>query len=125
MERRDITDGEREALHRFLRFEISLEELLFELHGMVEIAFLSTERRFTSFFNLADPPVHVAKTDVENAIRLKRSGVATERDLIRWATAIILNEAYVWEGPDEDEISDALNHLSLGGLALYEKNLAQ
>jgi hypothetical protein len=47
-----------------------------------------------------------------------------ERDLVRRATMIVLNDAYVW-GSDEDgddEISDALKDLSFGGLDLYTKN---
>jgi hypothetical protein len=122
VERREITDEEREALQRFLRCEISLEALLLELHGMVEIEFLSTVRRLTSHFNLVEPPIRVAKTDVDNAIAKRRSGALTERDLVRWATGIVLNDTYLWEGEDEDEISDALNDLSLGGLELYEKS---
>jgi hypothetical protein len=122
VERRDITDDEREALHRFLKSEISFEKLLNDLHGMLKIEFLPAQRRQSSYFNLVAPPVLVSKGDVENAISKRRSGGITEGDLIRWATTILLYDAFVWEGEDEDEIVDALNDLSIGGLELYERN---
>jgi len=122
VERRDITDEEREALHRFLRLEILLEELLPALHGMVEIEFLPTQRRSTSLFNLVEPPLQVVKAHIENALEKRRSGKISERDIVRWSTFILLDDAYVWEGPDEDEIGDALNDLSFGNFDLYQTN---
>ncbi|HEX5236072.1 MAG TPA: hypothetical protein VFW25_12160 [Silvibacterium sp.] len=124
MERRNITPGERDALHRFLKLDLSFDNLLIDVHGMIEIDILSAERRFTSHFYLVEPPLRVAKSDIELAIQEGQSGRLSERDLVRWATMLLLNDAYVWEGEDEDEIADALNDLSFGGLELYERNRA-
>jgi hypothetical protein len=68
MDRRVVSEQERSALERFLRLEISLERLLAELHGMVEIQFLPTERRFTSHFEPLEPPIRVGSADINRAI---------------------------------------------------------
>jgi hypothetical protein len=122
MEAREITQEEREALHRFLKLELSFHGLLSELHGMVEIEFLPTKRVLKSHFKLVEPPVPVTKSDVRNAVNARKSDKISEREIVRWATMLVMNEAYVWKGQDEDEIGDALNDLSIGGIELYQRN---
>ena len=124
VERKDITVEERNALLRFLKLELSFDGLLAELHGMVEIEFLPTKRILTSHFNLVGPPIPVTKADVERAVNARKSEQVSEREIVRWATMLAMNDAYVWEGPDEDEIVDALNNLSIGGIELYERGRA-
>lgn len=119
MQSREITAEERNALFKFLKLEISLEALLGELHGMMEIQFLPAERRLTSHLLPAEPPILVDVADIDRAISACRAGAIDERSLVRWATMLLLNDAYLWED-DDDAIVDALNELSIGGLRGFE-----
>ncbi|MGC2639509.1 MAG: hypothetical protein WA294_20160 [Acidobacteriaceae bacterium] len=119
MQPREITAEERNALVKFLKLEISLEALLGELDGMVEIQFLPAERRLTSHLLPAEPPILVHAADIDQAVSACRAGVIDERSLVRWATMLLLNDAYLGED-DNDAIVDALNELSIGGLRGFE-----
>ncbi|HEY6446668.1 MAG TPA: hypothetical protein VIY53_09430 [Acidobacteriaceae bacterium] len=119
MQSREITAEERNALVKFLKLEISLEALLGELHGRMEIQFLPAERRLTSHFLPAKPPILVDAADIDRAISACRAGAIDERSLERWATMLLLNDAYLRED-DNDAIVDALNELSIGGLRGFE-----
>jgi hypothetical protein len=46
-------------------------------------------------------------------------GEITTEQLSDWAAMLLANPSYDWEGPDEDEIADWLNDISL--LALKPK----
>jgi hypothetical protein len=118
MERRAITQQEREALHRFLKLELSLEALINELNGQIRLEFLSTQRRFTSELLPAEPLIQVCETDVSNAISKFRSGACSENDLIQWATMLLLNESYAWDDLDDKDMNDLVD--SLQELALVE-----
>jgi hypothetical protein len=120
MERRPISEQERSALEGFLRLEVSFEQLLAELDGMIEIQFLPTQRLFTSHFELVEPPIRVGPADVDRAISAYRTGTIDDRTLVRWATMLILNDAYLWD-EDDDETVDALHELSIGGIQGWER----
>ncbi len=124
MERREITAEERDALLRFLKLQLSLEELLAELRGMVEIQFLPTERRFTSHFFLVEPPIVVEAADIDRTVSACRAGTIDEKSVVRWATMLLLNDAYVWE-EENDAIADALSDLSVNGVRRKEPGAAR
>jgi len=44
---------------------------------------------------------------------MKETGAFTSNDLMQWATMILLNDAYDWEGPNEDEVAERLHELSM------------
>jgi hypothetical protein len=111
--RRQLTPEERDLLAQFARFEIGLEELTLKLRGMLELDFGSEERRFTSYFLLPEPGVRVEKEHINRALEKHWKGEVTDDELYRWATMLLLNEAYDWEGPDEDEIAEVLNELAI------------
>jgi hypothetical protein len=127
LERRAIRNDERELLVRFAHLDITLDELLHQLDGMVELTFGSTERRFTAHWLLVEPGIKVESAEIERAVINVRDGLLSEQDLVRWATMLLLNDAYVWGSEDDgdEEISDALNDLSIGGLGLYSRNRSQ
>lgn len=118
MERREIRPEEREALQLFLRLEITLDELYGRTDGMIHLDFGETERRFTSNFLVVDPGITVGRPDVRRAFQFRREGTLTEADLIRWATMLIMNDAYVWD-EDDEEIPNTLSELSVGGTRHY------
>lgn len=64
-------------------------------------------------FELPQPGVLISKRHIENALSRKRLGIVSERELVLWATMILLNEAYEIDSTDEDLIAEWLNDLSL------------
>jgi hypothetical protein len=112
-ERRHLTAEEREFLAKFARLEVSMEQLCEHLHGMLEVNFGPTERRLISYFLLPEPGVRVTKDDIRCVLDKQWKGEISERELSEWASMLMLNEAYDWSGPDEDEIADTLNELSM------------
>jgi len=55
----------------------------------------------------------VTRAHISNALELKRLGLISERDLVHWATILLLNDAYVLDPGDEDLIAEWLNDISL------------
>jgi hypothetical protein len=121
MERRDIRAEEREALAEFARLKITLTELYRCLNGMIDLEFGPTERRFTSYYLLVNPGIEVVKADVDRALAMRQDGSLSESDLVRWATMLSVNDAYVSD-EDDEEISNALWDLSFGGMQQYYAN---
>ena len=70
-------------------------------------------RTATGNFRLPEPGILVTRGHIENALERKRFGLITERDLVIWATVLLLNDAYVWDPADEDLIADWLNDISV------------
>jgi len=109
---RQPTNQEREALVQFARLEISLEDLCSRLQGMLTIDFNSKERRLTSRLLDAEPGIQIEKQHVQHALEERTRGAITARQLSNWATMLIMNTAYDWEGLDE-QVIDELNELAL------------
>jgi len=104
---------ERDILTQFANCEISLAELLTGLHGKVEILFDTDVRSLTSHFLTAEPGIRIDLNHIRNAKSKNATAELSNEDLMNWATMILLNDAYLWDGPDEEEIVDRLDELSL------------
>jgi len=113
---RQPNPGERDLLERFARMEISLADLCRNLQGMLSVEFGLYQRRLTSHFLAAEPGIRIEKQHVQNALDRRRAGQISERDLSDWAAMLQLNDAYDWEGLDEEEIAQSLNELSVDWL---------
>jgi hypothetical protein len=117
-----LTPNQMEALRQFAQLEIGEEELQRRLAGVFEVHFepMSTtpagrhqERIVRGFFRMPEPGIVITREHVSNALERKRFGLLTERDLVHWATILLLNDAYVLDPGDEDLIADWLNDISL------------
>lgn len=123
MERRAITPTERAALQHFLDLEISLEALLGELNGQINLEFLSAQRRFTSNFLFVEPPIKVEERHLTHAFQKFQNGQCSDEGLRQWATMLLLNDSYDWSHLHEEAIDDlvsSLQELSIGGIAAYK-----
>jgi len=76
-----------------------------------ERRFCGLERRLTSHFLAAEPGIRIEMEHIENAVNRRSNRSASDRELSDWAAMLLMNDAYDWEGPDEDEISESLNEL--------------
>lgn len=111
-----------EALRQFALLEIRDEELQARLAGVFEIHFepmpvpaagRHQRRTVHGAFRMPEPGIIITRGHISNALERKRFGLITERELVRWATIILLNDAYVFDPGDEDLIAEWLNDMSL------------
>ncbi len=100
-------------LTQFANCEISLTELIAGLHGKLDILFDTDVRSLTSSFLPAEPGIRIGLNHIERAKSKNWAGKLSNEDLMHWATMILLNDAYVWDGPEETDIVDRLDELSL------------
>jgi len=128
-----LTEEQLEMLRRFALIEATLDELRAALAGVFDIEFESrlgaadsfTQRRRTSGdFRVPEPGIVITREHIANALERKRFELITERDLVVWATVLLLNDAYVLDPHDEDLIAEWLNDISIT-LALVEPPRAQ
>ena len=117
-----LTLDQLEVLRRFALFEASADEMQRSLAGIFEFTVdpkrktsegYAQRRTATGNFRLPEPGILVTRGHIENALERKRFGLITERDLVIWATVLLLNDAYVWDPADEDLIADWLNDISV------------
>jgi hypothetical protein len=113
IKRRALTRRERRALEQFAHLEISLKELQRCLGQMLEVNFAPEERRLTSHFLFTQPGVLIERKDIQAAMDRHVRGEMSTEQLADWATMLLLNDAYDWQGPEEEQIADWLNEISM------------
>jgi hypothetical protein len=101
------------ALSRFAGFEMRVDELRIALAGAFDFDLTAGRRTARTHFRVPEPGIVITRAHIANALELKRLGRISERDLIDWATILMLNDAYVLDPGDEDLIAEWLNDLSL------------
>jgi hypothetical protein len=113
-----LTLDQMEVLRRFALFEASADEMRRSLAGVFDFHLeprhaLAERRAATGNFRLPEPGILITRKHIENALELKRFDLITERNLVVWATVLLLNDAYVWDPAEEDLIAEWLNDISL------------
>ncbi|HVU45841.1 MAG TPA: hypothetical protein VHD85_06940 [Terracidiphilus sp.] len=115
-----LTDGQLEALRKFALFEIGVDEMQRSLAGVFEFDLepgipvgFSLFRTAKTHFRVPEPGIVITREHIVNALERKRFELITERDLVIWATVLLLNDAYVWDPGEEDLIADWLNDISV------------
>jgi hypothetical protein len=127
-----LTAEQLETLRRFALFEAGLDELHSALAGVFEIDFASASmspgksallRTAITKFRVPEPGIIITREHISNALERKRFDLIKERDLVIWATVLLLNDAYALDPGDEDLIADWLNDISFS-LAIDEPHRA-
>ena len=117
-----LTDAQLDVMRRFALLEIGVDEMRQSLAGVFDITFEAkeesagniTQRRTAhNRFPIPEPGIVITREHISNALERKRFGLVCERDLVQWATILLLNDAYVFDPGDEDLIADWLNDISL------------
>jgi hypothetical protein len=117
-----LTASQMDVLRRFALFEAGVEELARALAGIFEFNLVATEtpagsyapaRTASTQFRVPEPGIVITREHIENALERKRFGLITERDLVVWATVLLMNDAYALDPADEDLIAEWLNDISL------------
>lgn len=116
-----LSDEQMDVLRRYALLEVGLEEMLQALAGAFDVDFSpnreskseSTQRRSANNrFPIPEPGIVITREHISNALERKRFGLVSERDLVYWATVLLLNDAYVFDPGDEDLIAEWLNDIS-------------
>ena len=127
-----LTAEQLEVLRRFALFEAGLDDLRASLAGVWEIEFESglesagpekLMRIASGHFRVPEPGILITREHIANALERKRFELITERDLVVWATVLLLNDAYALDPSDEDLIAEWLNDISFN-LAVDEPRRA-
>jgi hypothetical protein len=117
-----LTQHQLEMLRRFALFEAGADELGRALAGVWEIDSNSAAiqrgrsvhvRMALTRFRVPEPGIVITREHIQNALERRRFGLITERDLVVWATVLLMNDAYALDPGDEDLIADWLNDISL------------
>ena len=117
-----LSEEQLDVLRRYALFEVSRDEMLRSMGEAFEVNFapkedaggVVTQRRTAhNRFPIPKPGIVVTREHISNALERKRFGLITERDLVQWATILLLNDAYVFDPGDEDLIAEWLNDISL------------
>jgi hypothetical protein len=61
----------------------------------------------------AEPRIRVTRDHVDRALEMRRTNVITENGLIAWATTLLTNSAFYWDGEDAKTVSEWINGISL------------
>lgn len=116
-----LTNEQLEMLRRFALFEVSRDQMLRSLAGAFDINFdpkeesdkgISQRRSANNRFPIPEPGIVITREHISNALEHKRFEMISERDLVYWATILLLNDAYVFDPGDEDMIAEWLNDIS-------------
>jgi len=116
-----LTEEQLDVLRRFASFEAGVAELLGSLGGVFEIELeprreteigITWRRTAAGHFRMPEPGIVIARSHISNALDRKREGLISERDLVYWATILMVNDAYVLDPGDEDLIAEWLNDIS-------------
>ena len=111
-----------EALRGFALFEVGADELARALTGVFEFSVAAREtsagssvpaRWASTRFRVPEPGIVITREHIQNALERRRFGLIAERDLVIWATVLLMNDAYALDPGDEDLIAEWLNDISL------------
>jgi hypothetical protein len=117
-----LTLDQMEVLRRFALFEISFDQMRRSLTGVFDFKFEPQLRNADGLlhrpmasgnFRLPEPGIVITRGHIDNALERKRFGLITERDLVVWATVLLMNDAYALDPAEEDLIAEWLNDISL------------
>jgi hypothetical protein len=108
-----LTPDQLDVLRRYALLEASIAELRTALTPVFEFDLARSVRTASTQFRVPEPGIVITREHISNALERKRFGLITERDLVEWATMLLLNDAYALDPGDEDLIADWLNDISL------------
>lgn len=114
-----LSKKQRRALQDYGTLRISLGQLRDIFGDTMEVHFGPHERTVLFHYDNRKAVVYIELQHIKDVMDRHAHGEVTTEQLSNWAAMLLANPSYDWEGPDEDEIADWLNEISL--LALKPK----
>jgi len=102
-------------IEAFVRCELPLEQLCEIVQGKLGPAFHHNPNfRWVDLNQLCpEPRVCITRRHVENALEMRRQNHISERQLVDWATMIVINHVFYWEREDMKIVAEWVDRLSL------------
>jgi hypothetical protein len=100
------------VLHRFLVFQAGIADIRGSLSGLFEFELDPERRTASSHFQVPEPGILVTRDHIAKALEREQRGDISQRELIDWATMLLLNDAYQPDPKDEDFVAEWLNRIS-------------
>ena len=107
-----LTPEQLETLRRFAVFQVGVEDVRRSHAGVFEFELTPERRTAATNFRVPEPGVMITRDHVSKALEQKRLGFISERELVYWATMLLLNDAYELDPKDEDFLAEWLNDIS-------------
>jgi hypothetical protein len=107
-----LTSEQLETLRRFALLQVGVEDVRRSLLGVFEFELTPERRTATTNFRVPEPGVMITRDHVRRALEQKRLSLISERELVYWATMLLLNDAYELDPDDEDFLAEWLNDIS-------------
>jgi hypothetical protein len=108
-----LSEEQLAALRSFASLEVGIEEVRRILGGLFEFDLRPDSRTASGHFRVPEPGIAITRSHLSKALEQKRLGLISERDLVYWATILLLNDAFVLDPEDEDFIAEWLNDISI------------
>src|ERR1700689_1935109 len=96
-----LTHEQLEMLRRFALFEVGVDEMLLSMSGSFDFNFdpkeetakgITQRRTANNRFPIPEPGIVIPRDHIAHALERKRFGLVSERDLVHWATILLLND---------------------------------
>jgi len=95
----------------FASCELSLDRLRDNVHEVLEV---DGAGRWLNFHSVCpEPEIRVTLADLRKALGMRRHGELSEAQLIDWATTLLTNNVFYWDGADAQLIGEWINGISL------------
>jgi hypothetical protein len=107
-----LTPEQLKVLRRFASLDASVEDVRRSLAGVFEVNLEPEVRAASTHFRVPEPGVTITRDHISKALEQKRLGLISERELVYWATMLLLNDAFEIDPNDEDFIAGWLNDIS-------------
>jgi hypothetical protein len=103
------------AIEKYACCELSLENLCRVVREERGSAFIHNPNyRWVTLHQVCpEPKVRITQQHIEIALAMRALKEISERQLIDWATMLLINEVYFWDGEDAAVVVDWLNRISL------------
>lgn len=101
-----------DVLRRFALLQVGVEDVRRSLAGVFEFELRPEQRTAKTYFRTPEPGIVITREHISKALEQKRLGLISERELVYWATMMLLNDAYEPDPTDEDFVAEWLNDVS-------------
>lgn len=61
----------------------------------------------------SDPIIRITSKHIERALAMRRDNAISEEQLVDWATVLLTNAVFFWDGEEAKTISEWINGISL------------
>jgi hypothetical protein len=103
------------SIDKFARCELALEDLCRIVRDVVGPDLRHNEK--LPWVNLNSvcpvPAIRITRQHVDNAAAKRRQKQVSERQLVNWATMLMINDVFFWSGEDAELVGEWLERISM------------